>query len=247
MIFNKKEEDMKRIAAVFICVMVMMSVQEARADKRSYVWTYEYQTMPKGRFEVEYYLTEEQKYLDKAKPNIWKQQVEVEYGVTDHFDLSMYQMFRQANTVDESTFEYDGFKIRGRYRILEKNALPVDVLLYLEYIRDDNWDDPNVLEEKIVIAKDLGKLNLSYNQIFEQELINKGRWEYEYAFGASYAVMPPVRIGVESKGNYNNEKYYVGPTVSWSHGRVWASAGVAWGLTDKSDDMQARLIVGVLF
>jgi hypothetical protein len=238
---------MKKAIVACMCAFLIMSAQEARADRRSYVWTYEYQTMPKGMFEVEYYLTEEQKYLDKAKPNIWKQQIEIEYGVTDHFDLSMYQMFKQSNTVKSSSFEYDGFKIRGRYRILEKNVLPVDVLLYLEYIRDDDWNKPNVLEEKIVIAKDIGRLNLAYNQIFEQELTSKGRWEYGYAFGASYAVMPSLRIGAESKGNYNDEKYYIGPTVSWSHGRVWASAGVVLGLTDKSDDMQARLIVGVLF
>jgi hypothetical protein len=238
---------MKTIAAAMICAIIMISAQEARADRRSYVWTYEYQTMPKGMFEAEYYLTEEQKYLDKAKPNIWKQQIEVEYGVTDHFDLSMYQMFKQSNTVKSSSFEYDGFKIRGRYRILEKNVLPVDTLLYLEYIRDDDWDKPNVLEEKVVLAKDIGNLNLAYNQVFKQELASEGIWKYEYAAGASYRILPSVRLGVESKGAYAEEKYYAGPTIAWGQGRFWASAGIIFGLTDKSDDMQARLIVGAIF
>ena len=60
------------------------------ADRRSYVWTYEYQTMPKGHAEIEYYLTEEQKNIEKAKPNTWKHWLELEYGINDHWDINIY-------------------------------------------------------------------------------------------------------------------------------------------------------------
>lgn len=239
----------KKSAAIFaLCVTSAMSItQDAFADRRSYVWTYEYQTMPKGMAEIEYYLTEEQSNIEKAKPNTWKHWVELEYGITDHWDVSMYQQFKQSNTASSSTFEYDGFKIRTRYRILEKDKLPIDTLLYLEYIRNDNLENPNVAEGKLVLAKDIWNFNVAYNQIFKQELISGGKTEHEYAAGVSCEIIPALRAGIESKGNYTDREYYVGPTISWAASRFWVSAGVVGGLNKRSDDLQARLIVGVPF
>lgn len=224
-------------------------VTDAGADRRSYVWTYEYQTMPKGRLEAEFYLTEEQKELDKAKPNIWKPWVELEYGITDHFDISMYQMVKQSNTDKSGSFEYDGFKIRGRYRVLEKNKLPLDALLYLEYIRPGDFKKPNKLEEKLILAKDIGKLNVAYNQIFEQELESGGESEYGYAAGVSYEVAPGLRLGAETKGNYTDGEYAVGPSLSYTIKplKAYIAMGAAFGLNKDTDDLQIRGIIGVLF
>ena len=223
------------------------AAQTSFADRRAYVWTYEYQTMPKGHAEVEYYLTQERNNIEKAKPSTWKHWVELEYGVTDHFDVSMYQQFKQSNTTSSNTFEYDGFKLRSRYRISEKGKLPLDTLLYLEYIRNDNLEKANVMEGKVILAKDIYGFNIAYNQVFKQELEEGGKTEHEYAAGINYALTPRLKIGAESKGNYTDRKYYIGPTVSWSASRFWVSAGAVGGLNSRSDDLQARLIVGVPF
>ncbi|MDP3790905.1 MAG: hypothetical protein Q8R38_02550 [Candidatus Omnitrophota bacterium] len=239
----------KKITAVFIvCLLGITCISEnVFADRRSYVWTYEYQTMPKGMAEIEYYLTEEQKNINKAKPNTWKHWFELEYGITDHWDISMYQQFKQSNTISSSTFEYDGFKVRTRYRFFEKDKLPVDTMLYLEYIRNDNLEKPNVLEGKIIFAKDIANFNIAYNQILKQELAYAGKTEHEYAAGVSYEITPAFKIGIESKGNYTDRKYYVGPTIGWASSKFWVSAGVAAGLNEQSDDMQVRMIMGFLF
>lgn len=240
---------MKRFVwAVLLVYIVCLNISHAAfADWRGYVWTYEYMTMPKGSTEIEYYLTEEQPDIEKGKPNTWKHYVELEYGITDHWDVAMYQRFKQSNKKDESEFEYDGFKLRTRYRIAEKNELPIDTLLYFEYIRDDDFDNPNVLEGKVILAKDIGDFNLSYNQIIKQKLESDTKTEHEYATGISYSVTPTFKAGVESKGNYTEGKYYIGPTLSWAPGKFWTALGVVAGLTDESDDMQARLIVGIPF
>ena len=228
-------------------LMILGMAMDAHADRRSYVWTYEYQTMPKAHAEIEYYLTEEQKNVEKAKPNTWKHWLELEYGITDHWDISMYQQFKQSNTSSSNTFEYDGFKIRTRYRIFEKDKLPLDTLLYLEYIRNDNLEKANVLEGKLILAKDFWNFNAAYNQIFKQELEAGGKTEHEYAAGISYAFTPQFKVGIESKGNYTDRKYYVGPTVSWAAKRFWVSGGVVGGMNKRSDDLQARMIVGIPF
>lgn len=239
---------MKKSLIIFFAALISLGVvQNSYADRRSYVWTYEYMTMPKGMFEVEYYLTEQQPNVDEEKPNTWKHWVELEYGITNHWDIAMYQMFKQVNTSDNSEFEYDGFKIRTRYKIAEKDELPLDTLLYFEYIRDDDFDKPNVLEGKIILSKELGKFNISYNQILKQELESGGETEHEYAGGINYAVFPKLKIGIESKGNYSGDTYYVGPTISWAGNKFWTAFGVIAGLNNRSDDLRARFIVGIPF
>jgi len=98
-------------------------------------------------------MTTELPDTDKSKVSTWKHWFELEYGITDHWDVSMYQQLKQSNTETSDKFEYDGFKLRTRYRNAEKNKLPIDTLLYLEYIRNDNLEKPNVLEGKVVLAK----------------------------------------------------------------------------------------------
>jgi len=237
-----------KIGAAFIGLVITLALAtDCYADRRSYVWTYEYQTMPKGRFELEYYLTQEQKNIEKAKPNIWKNWFELEYGITDHWDISMYQMFRQSNTVKSDKFEYDGFKIRTRYKILEKNKLPIDTLLYFEYALNPNLKNQNSLEAKVILAKDIGRFNIAYNQIVKQELAAGVKTKNEYAAGLSYAVTPRFKIGCETKGSYTDDKYYIGPTISFAFPEgAFISLGAVAGLTEKSDDLQTRLIVGFL-
>jgi len=92
----------------------------ANADRRGYVWTYEYMTMPKGQAELEYYLTHNvtdfHKYSGK---NTWEHQAELEYGLTDHWDIAIYQRWLQTNTSAQDEFEYAGTKLRTRYRFGE--------------------------------------------------------------------------------------------------------------------------------
>ena len=88
-------------ARYWVMVLVIFGALSSvtSADRRSYVWTYEYQTMPKGVAEVEYYLTHKisdwHKYDDK---NTWDHNVEFEYGLTDHWDVAIYQTWNQTNT-----------------------------------------------------------------------------------------------------------------------------------------------------
>jgi len=203
--------------------------------------------MKKGTFEFENYLTTVVPDKDNSDVNTWKESLELEYGITDHWDISMYQNFKYTNKSQESDLEYDGFKIRTRYRIGEKNKFLLDPLLYLEYIREEELSKPNVLEGKIILAKDIGKANFSYNQILKQEAETGGKTEHEYAAGVHYKINPRFRLGLESKGDYRDEKYYIGPTVSFALEKMWVSFGTLLSLNSEGDDVQARMIVGVPF
>lgn len=117
----------------------------------------------------------------------------------------------------------------------------------LEYKKDDSSSSPDKIEAKVILAKNTGRFNMAYNQILEQEFDSSGETEHEYAFGANYKLNNKMKLGIESKGNYTEEKYYWGPTFAWAVRNFWVSTGVVWGLNDRSDDIQTRMIVGLSF
>src|SRR5574341_2198745 len=93
------------------------------ADRKSYVWTYEYQTTPKGELELE-------NYLDFAAPNwqdkstsTWKNQIELEYGITHSWDIALYQVFSQTSS---GPYKFSQMKLRTRYAIDKPGVFPVD-------------------------------------------------------------------------------------------------------------------------
>jgi len=239
---------MKRVIGAVAGVGVLLwTLGMGYADWRRYVWTYEYETMPKNSAELEYYVTFEEPNLHRSATNTWKHWLELEYGLTDNWDISMYQMFQQNNLPAGSNFEYAGFKVRSRYKIGKRGQFPVDPLLYLEYERDDTSHEPNVIEGKVVLAKDIGKFNIAYNQIFEMPIEHDALLEHQYAVGVNYQIFPNCALGVESKGNFTKDKYYIGPTIGFLTSRLWVSAGVLRGISKKADDVQARMIVGIPF
>lgn len=233
---------------VFSLAMVLGIAEFSFADKRNYVWTYEYMTMPKGMFELEYYLTAEVPNINRSNINTIKPWLELEYGITDNWDISLYQMWKFKNKRFENDSEYDGFKIRTRYRFGKKGQFIVDPLVYLEYIRDTtDWHKPNVGEAKLILAKDIDKLNISYNQVLKTNLESDGLAQWEYAIGANYAIGNYFRFGLESKGNYTKDKFAIGPTLAFNVRRFWVSFGAVFALNERTDDIQTRMIVGIPF
>lgn len=250
MILKIKEVDVlnRSICSVFLFVFFFISFAfDAFADRRSYVWTYEYMTMLKGRFELEYYLTSKIPDIDRSGINTFEHWLELEYGITDRWDVAVYQQFKHANKAKEADTTYDGFKLRTRYRFAEKGQYLLDPLLYLEYIRSSDLSKPNVIEIKAILAKDIGKLNFAYNQILKQETEHDGLTEHEYALALGYRLMPKLGLGLESKGNYTKDKFALGPTVSYRGKGWWTALGAVFGLNDRTNDIETRMIVGILF
>lgn len=225
--------------------LIMASARGVHADARSYVWTYEYMTMPEGAAEVEYYLTLKVPNTSESEVGSWQHQVEFEYGITPRWDLSLYQIWQETRTADEADFDYEGLKLRTRYRLLEKGALPVDVLFYGEIERPSDVEEENVGEAKLVLAREVGRFDFSYNQIIERALSRSGEAEHKYAAGIGYEVKEGVHAGIESTGNYTESAFSLGPTVAFARQRVFLALGALAGLNEEAPDIQARLIIGV--
>ena len=231
----------------FWCGMVLMVLflglgREGQAAQRNYVWTEEYGTVAKGNAEVEFYNTAVTQDVQTRSASDWQQKVELEYGITDRLNASLYQVYEQA--ADSNSLTYIGYNIELKNRIAETKVLPVDVLLYAE--TEVSTVEGKVYEGKIILSKDIGRFNASYNQIYER-IKDTGKGDSAYAAGASYELAPWLRIGVESKGSYTDGAYAAGPTLAWIGNRIWASIGAVYGLNRKTSDREVRFVLGVPF
>jgi hypothetical protein len=237
---------------LLLCSLItglFVASQTAQAHRRSYVWTQEYHTQAQGEAELEYFLTTKiadlHKFDDK---NTWQHQVELEYGLTDHFQLAVYQTAQHTHdSKRDGDFDYTGSKLEAKYRIAEKGQLPVDTTLYMEYVQGEGPSNTDKMEYKLILSKDIDRFNFTYNQIIEHAVAETNKTAYEYAAGVFYEVNPTWHLGAESAGNYTTDSYRVGPTISYATEKFWLTVGVARGLTERGDDFRGRLILGIPF
>jgi hypothetical protein len=226
-------------------MVCLLTAALARGDRRQLVWTYQYQTMPAGAAELEYYFDYDLGDADLKDEAIYGHQLEIEVGVTDRWDFSVYQAFAQTG---DGPFNYDGFKLRTRYRLFEAEQYFVDPLLYFEFIRPAEHLEPSVLEGKLILGKNIDKIFSAFNFVVERELHSGEETEFGYDAGIGYEIVPAFSFSIESVGNFKSgdeAKRAVGPTVSGAKGLVWLSMGVLFPLTDATNDFEFRYILGI--
>ncbi len=234
---------MLKLVRFFVFALLLIQSYVALSDMRSYVWTYEYMIMDPGKAEIEHYLTISAPKFNDIKGNaVIEHKLEVEVGMSKHFDFSIYQKFVQ---VPDQSLHYTGFDLRARFLIGHKNQFPLDQLIYLEYGSDATLST-HKFEGKLILAKDIGKFNFAINPIFELEYEDETEFAFEYAMGARYEFSPLFRAGVEFKGDKHAN--YVG--VVFAHGKenLWVAASPTFMFTKNTSNKPEflfRMIVGL--
>lgn len=235
---------MRQYKFIYIIIALVLLTNIVRADKRSYVWTYEYKTMEAGEVEFEHYLTLSTPLSDSFKGvTTTNHNIELEIGMNDRFDFALYQVFSQTPS---SSFLYKGYKMRFRYRFGEKGDYMMDPLLYFEYKGKPDFSEHG-LEGKLILAKDIGKVNIALNPVLEFEYEDSG-WESEikYNAGISYKFGWLLRFGIEARGGKNG--HYIGPVISHGTGKAWVAFGSAIAVTDIKNNkpqLMLRMIMGI--
>jgi len=212
------------------------------ADNRSYVWTYEYQTVSRGEAELESYFTlstPDRRRMSGTTTT--EHMIELEVGMTERFDFAVYQIFSQS---PGQSLHYDGFQLRARYRIGEKGEFFFDPLFYLEYKGVPDFSE-SALETKLILARDFGRLNIALNPIVVFEFGEEDNVEPEYAIGARYSINRLLRIGIEAKGS--EDGHYIGPVISHG-GKYWIALGSAFkvgSVESGKPGFELRMIFGI--
>ena len=228
-------------------LLILLLAPQVFADQRSYVWTYEYKTVERGKAELENYFTISTPDIEEfeGKTNA-EHRVELEVGMTNNFDFAIYQIFEQPAN---GNFRYKRYQLRARYKIGEKGQLPLDPLIYFEYKGKPDFSEHGI-EFKLVLAKDIGKLNFALNPVLEFGRKND-EWETKtgYAAGLTYKCIGELlSVGLEAKGSKNG--HYIGPTVSHGEKELWIAVGTLFGYAEIAEgkpEFQMRMLLGIGF
>jgi hypothetical protein len=239
----------------------------ARADRRAYATTYEAVTAPKGELDVEMWSSyaRDGELLDGPPSKGLRNMLELEYGITDRWDMALYNLL--DTTSDSADTGYAGAKLETRYRLLPAGSWILDPIIYFEFQLLRHGDAREKFETKLILARDQGPWNVSFNLAVEAEHLAEalpaGSWvpETEYALGASRELGgPALKAGLEMFGKAEKDPgqnvavfLWTGPALSWAtrfdaamHG-LWVTVGAGHGLTSESDSWYGRAIVGLQF
>jgi hypothetical protein len=249
------------------CVLALcaLAAAPAYANPHPLPYSYPYQTLPKGKVEVEEIadlvpMRVAREKLDGTRDAVtalrYQLQTELELGISDRLELGLYFAFRQAASADTPALRFEGMKQRLRYRFAEEGDLPLDLGVYFEVAEFYNEVE---LEEKVLLSRRFGYLTAVANLWVEQEYyFQEQQWKliYNPTVGAVYEFSPNFMLGLEywARGRFDDAsavasdagtdspsgaRHYLGPTVLLQSGEAWWSTGVYARLDHFSEDAVA--------
>lgn len=259
---------MKRACIVAAALLSLSTI--ASANPRPLPFSYPYETLPAGKFEVEQYADLVPVRVERENPDGTLDgvfgvrsilQTELEFGITDRVEFGWYFAFRQGASSGTPFLRFSGVKQRVRVRLAEAGEWPVDLGLYLEVA--EFYDEIEV-EEKILLSRRFGPITAVANLWVEQEYyFQTGDTKYIYnpTAGVTYEFSPKFIAGLEywGRGRFDTAKdttditgeseaptsthHYLGPTFVAQSGSVFFSLGVYLRL----DGIADRAVVGDQF
>lgn len=253
------------LAASTLAVSLAASVAPAAANPRALPFSYPYETLSRDALEVE-------QYVDLVPVRVAREladgttdavtslrsilTTELEYGITDRLEVALYFAFRQGGSADTPFLRFQGLKQRARYRFAEQGEWPINVGIYLEIAELHNELE---FEEKILLSRRFGPLNVIANLWIEQEWYwqtEETKFIYNPTIGAAYEISPRLHVGAEywvrgrfdsddpddatNVGNSDNVTkavHYAGPTLMFQGKKAWISAGVYARLDSLGSDV----------
>jgi len=253
-----------RLALALAAAAAIAAPAAAHASPRPLPFTYQNETLPSEALEAE-------QYIDLIPVRVVREladgttegvvsvrsllQTELEYGITDRLEVALYFAFRQGGSSGTPFMRFEGLKQRLRYRFADPGELPLDVGVYLEVAEFHNEIE---LEEKILLGRRFGALNVLANLWVEQEWYFQTRdtkYIYNPTIGATYEVSPRLSFGAEYwvRGRFDDRSadevmaettdvptgtvHYAGPTLLLQAKKAWISVGAYARLDHLGDSL----------
>ncbi|MEQ1860256.1 MAG: hypothetical protein ABMA13_09990 [Chthoniobacteraceae bacterium] len=248
-------------AIIATAALAFLAQPTAEAGQRRYVYSYETLTAPKGSKEYEQWVTWRHRDIQGGDDrDRWEFRHEFEFGLTERLQLGIYVADWQYDEDDseghEFRFQKSGFDLI--YNLTNPNTDLIGSALYGEFLVGE---DLIKTEFKLLLEKRFGRLGIVYNAILEAEWeggeYHDETGEFIQTFGVSYDLSKSVSVGVEARHviempdweNTEPAVFYVGPNVSYRHGRYFATLAWLWQTThlEGESDFQTRMIVGFDF
>jgi hypothetical protein len=253
---------MKHSRTLLLATAIALSTAtspSAQSEDRIYSYLYPTTTAAKGEWECEHWFT----YSAFNSMGRFDFRHEIEYGVTDRFQLglSLANWRYEHPHAGKSGADFRSTSLEAIYNLTDPEHSPFGSALYGEISLGDQEFE---LEAKLLLEKNFGPLNIAYNFKFESEWegTNLGELDESNALfgnylGASYPLLPGCRAGFELVHEWESENWksrsdddlYLGPSLSWSKGEFYLTATALWSLLEAegSPRNQVRLIAGFEF
>jgi hypothetical protein len=233
----------------------------AQAGGRMFAYSYETTVMPPGTWEYEQHITwKKDKHDADSSFDRLDVRHEVEYGVTDRFQLALYADWRyqDGQSVSQDRARFRDVAIEAIYQLSDPYTDAIGSALYGEV----KWgDEVFELEGKILLQKNIGDWSLVWNGTvaaeWESKDYNEDKGEFAQTAGVAYRLTDRISLGAEAVHEVEMENWetlgdqvvYAGPTLS-----VFAMGGMMtlsplMQVTDVQGEaeLQTRVIVAVDF
>lgn len=250
----------KRLAlCVVLFYTIVLNAGRVDAGERRFTYVYEATTLKKGEWEFEQWVTWKTSKETNRHYDRFDFRTEIEYGVTDHFQLGFYLSdwrYEENRPEGKHRGEWRNVAVEAIWNLTDPTTDPIGLALYGEVkIGDELFE----LEGKFIVQKNFGKLTLAYNAIIEAEWegshFDEDKGELQQTLGLSYQFSPKFLAGFELlheiaipdwRGASGKGILYIGPNFSYRTVKWWATLTPLFQVSDVEDepDFQMRLIVG---
>ena len=233
----------------------------ANAGDHRFSYVYEATTSAKGEFMVENFVTWKTKRSGQEPRNQFDFRHEIEYGITDRFQLGLYVADWKVVSNRNSAI-YQDTAVEAIYNLTNPVTDLVGSALYGEVKLGDQKFE---LEGKLLFQKNFGPLIFAYNVGMEAEwegdrfgYFNERSGEFMQSFGASYQLSPKFFLGGELLHEIKFDEWrdaadpllYAGPNVSfrfWDHCFITTTALLQVTQVAEEPNFQWRMIFGFHF
>ncbi|MCH8966585.1 MAG: hypothetical protein IID43_02815 [Planctomycetes bacterium] len=247
------------VLCLLFCATVLAS-SRVDAGERRFTYVYEATTLQKGEWEFEQWVTWKTAKETNRDFDRFDFRTEIEYGVTDHFQLGFYLSdwrYEENRPKGKHRGDWRDVAVEAIWNLTDPNTDPVGLALYGEVKIGDALLE---LEGKLIVQKNFGKIALAYNATIEAEWeghhFDEDKGELQQTVGLSYQFSPRFLVGMELlheiaipdwRGASGKGVLYVGPNFSYRTRRWWATLTPLFQVSDVEDepDFQMRLIFGM--
>ena len=252
-------------ASAFAAALVVFATV-AQADPRPFTFSNDTYPMGKGDFEFEQWVTWQHHTDEDAGFNRVTFREELEFGVTDNFDLAVYlPTWSYEDTEEEDGVEFQSVDVEA---IVYLSNPVTDVVGFGIYNEAKIGDDSLGFETKLLVQKDVDNWVFLYNLVLETGLEgvfndageeNEVEGEVKHTFGVAYGFANNIFLGgeavIESEyddwSEYEGTSVYAGPVISLQNlGNLWITITPTFLLTQEDEDeadFEVRTIIGYQF
>jgi hypothetical protein len=228
------------------------------------IQVYEYETVPKGRWNLETHLnyigrgSKEPEGTVAPTNNQTHMTYELTHGITDYFELAWYLVLARRPGMD-TPMEYAGTRLRPRVRLPESWHLPMKTSISFEFGFPTKKYEENssTFELRPILERNFGRMQLDLNPTVVRALKGPGTaegWEFEPALRLAYALTKRFEPSLEYYGatgpltgfhklDEQVHLLYPGWDFKLTQDLVW-NFGIGWATTPAGSKLTYKMRLG---